>query len=64
MYLWEANKTMKIKCIGQLAIIQQDIENLHKAVKKQQELIKKLLKELYHKAGITLNLKENNNGEV
>ena len=36
---------MKIKCIGQLAIIQQDIENLHKEVKELRKLIKIILKE-------------------
>lgn len=53
---------MKIKCIGQLSIIQEDIENLHKTVKKQHELIKRLIEELYHKAGITLNLEEKEDG--
>lgn len=54
---------MKMKCIGQLSIIQEDIENLRKEVKKQQELFYRLIKELSHVASINLNLEENKDDE-
>ncbi len=48
---------MKLSCIEKTSKLEQEIEKL----KAKLELV---IKELYHKAGITLNLEENNNGEV